>query len=73
LGGHSLLATQVVSRIRDALKLALPLKTLFGTPTIQGLGQQLEDLRGKQEVTETMQIAPVKREQFSVSKSIYQQ
>ena len=42
LGGHSLLATQVVSRIRDAFQMDLPLMKIFETPTIEDLAAAIE-------------------------------
>jgi len=44
LGGHSLLATQVVSRVRDAFGLALPVKALFRNPVLSKLAARIDDL-----------------------------
>ncbi|MEQ8997812.1 MAG: amino acid adenylation domain-containing protein [Coleofasciculus sp. B1-GNL1-01] len=45
LGGHSLLATQVISHLREAFQMELPLRSLFEKPTVALLSHRIETMR----------------------------
>jgi acyl carrier protein len=60
-GGHSLLATQIIMRIRQAFQVELPLRSVFLTPTVAALAEQVEIARQDQPGTRVPSIKRLAR------------
>ena len=63
LGGHSLRATQVISRVRQALRIEIGLRDLFEEPTVKGLAHRLQTAMRGGVLPESLPIERVSRDQ----------
>jgi acyl carrier protein len=65
LGGHSLRAVQVISRLRDAFQIELPVHSLFEQPTVDGLVSEIAELRGGYPIIEEIALVLKEIKQLS--------
>jgi acyl carrier protein len=67
LGGHSLLASQVVSRLRKAFNMELPLRWIFDSPTVSDLAARVEKANVDDDKLKDLSVVAGKRDGLPLS------
>jgi amino acid adenylation domain-containing protein len=62
VGGHSLMATRILTRVRNAFLVDLPLRVLFEFPTVTGLAEQIEIARWSKDPIQMQPLVRVSRD-----------
>ena len=68
LGGHSLLATQIVARVEQKFKIAIPLSSLFESPTVAAMAEAVQSVNVKHVLPRIRRVAgpiPMRKLQWS--------
>jgi amino acid adenylation domain-containing protein len=65
LGGHSMLAARSNFRLREAFRVDLPLRSLFISPTIEGVVNSIAELWGGREIVEEIATTLLEVENLS--------
>ncbi|MBW2254916.1 MAG: amino acid adenylation domain-containing protein, partial [Deltaproteobacteria bacterium] len=64
MGGHSLMATQVISRVRSAFAVDVPMRQLFATPTVSAFAADIEARRKSAPAPEGPGLVPGQAGEF---------
>ena len=62
LGGHSLMVTQVLARVRDYLKIELPVRSLFEAPSLAEFSHLIQERINQGQQSEQRNIARISRD-----------
>ncbi|HZO71112.1 MAG TPA: amino acid adenylation domain-containing protein [Ktedonobacteraceae bacterium] len=62
LGGHSLQATQVIARLREIMRIELPVRAVYDAPTVAALAARIEQERQRALETSFLPLQAVSRD-----------